>query len=903
MRKSDMLIVGALMSAAIGFWAAMNHPVTLPNVNGQLQGVSFQPVRDTSPIDGEPIPAADIEHDVRLLRGKVKTLRTYAASGGLERVPDIAARYGMKVSVGAWIGPDAKANRREVEAAIRLANRSSNVRSIIVGNEALLRGEVSVKELAGYMAEVRRRTKVPVSTAEPWHIWLKHPTELGQVADFIAIHVLPYWEGLSVDVAIDHVRRMHDAVKAQFPKKEVLLTEVGWPSDGRNRQDAVASRVNQARFVREFLALAQQQNWRYFVMEAFDQPWKIALEGGVGAYWGLYDADRHPKFHLTGPVVETPSWWIYALLSTVAALPAMLLFLARAQHVGTAGRALYAALIQGAALFLAWAVSVAAARYFTAQDTAVWAVLGIGLVLLIGLLLSEAYEFVEVLFARHRLRPFVPLQPRDDRAWPKVALHLPICNEPAAMVKLTLDSLARLDYPSLQVVVIDNNTKDPAVWRPVEAHVQALAARAAGTGKSFTFIHVDRCPGYKAGALNLALKATDADAAVIGVVDSDYEVTPDWLKATIPYFDDAQVGFVQAPQDHRDGRDSLFKAMINWEYAGFFNIGMVQRNERNAIIQHGTMTLIRRTALESTGRWAEWCITEDAELGLRLMEQGYESVYLNHCFGKGLTPDSYLGYKRQRYRWAYGAMMILKHHWRAMLPGSLAARGTALTAGQKFHFVAGWLPWIGDGLFLLLIGAALLWTVGALLFPFTFDYPSLMFVLPSLAFVAFKIVHGFAMYAARVPCGLRDRLGAMVAGLALTYAIGRATIAGLTTSSLPFHRTPKMEGKAAILKGLVAARDEAILGALLLAGAAAVLAVHGREGIEPRFWALALALQALPFLAAVGLSMASALQAVALPQLAGMRAGIARLLPARRPRAAGVAPVGAPAEVEAPKAA
>ena len=103
------------------------------------------------------------------------------------------------------------------------------------------------------------------------------------------------------------------------------------------------------------------------------------------------------------------------------------------------------------------------------------------------------------------------------------------------------------------------------------------------------------------------------------------------------------------------------------EYRGFFHIGMVERNERNAIIQHGTMTLVRRDALEEVGGWAEWCITEDAELGLRLFEAGYEAAYIPRSYGRGLMPDTFIAYKSQRYRWAYGAMQILKHHAGALL--------------------------------------------------------------------------------------------------------------------------------------------------------------------------------------------------------------------------------------------
>jgi cellulose synthase/poly-beta-1,6-N-acetylglucosamine synthase-like glycosyltransferase len=160
------------------------------------------------------------------------------------------------------------------------------------------------------------------------------------------------------------------------------------------------------------------------------------------------------------------------------------------------------------------------------------------------------------------------------------------------MVIKTLNALARLDYPNFEVLVVDNNTQDESVWKPLEEHCASLGTR-------FRFFHLPKWPGFKAGALNFALQQTAEEAEIIGVIDSDYIVTPDWLRATLPYFDKPEVAFVQAPQDYRDADENYFKRMCYWEYAGFFHIGMVQRNERNAIIQHGTMTLIRAVTLRN----------------------------------------------------------------------------------------------------------------------------------------------------------------------------------------------------------------------------------------------------------------------------------------------------------------
>ena len=179
--------------------------------------------------------------------------------------------------------------------------------------------------------------------------------------------------------------------------------------------------------------------------------------------------------------------------------------------------------------------------------------------------------------------------------------------------------MARLDYPNFECIVVINNTPDPALWRPVEEHCQTL-------GERFKFVREDKLLGFKAGALRLALAHTAPDAEIIGVLDADYVVQPDWLKDLVPLFADPKVGLVQAPQDHRDGDRSAMHHAMNGEYAGFFDIGMVQRNEANAIIVHGTMCLIRRAALIAAGGWSSDTICEDTDLGLTILELGWPRI-------------------------------------------------------------------------------------------------------------------------------------------------------------------------------------------------------------------------------------------------------------------------------------
>jgi cellulose synthase/poly-beta-1,6-N-acetylglucosamine synthase-like glycosyltransferase len=244
------------------------------------------------------------------------------------------------------------------------------------------------------------------------------------------------------------------------------------------------------------------------------------------------------------------------------------------------------------------------------------------LIPLIVIALARIEEIAAIAFGRkpQRLVASPPLAP--DAVAPKVSIHIPAHNEPPEMLKQTLDAIARLDYQNYECIVIVNNTPDPALWLPIEEHCRTL-------GERFKFVRADNIVGFKAGALRLALVHTAADADVIGILDADYVVQPDWLKDLVPLFRDPTVGLVQAPQDHRDGDRSVMHHAMNGEYAGFFDIGMVQRNEFNAIIAHGTMCLVRRGAIEAAGGWSSDTICEDTDLGLTLLELGWQTHYTN----------------------------------------------------------------------------------------------------------------------------------------------------------------------------------------------------------------------------------------------------------------------------------
>src|SRR5258706_3401413 len=531
-------------------------------------------------------------------------------------------------------------------------------------------------------------------------------------------------------------------------------------------------------------------------MEVFDQPWKAYLEGAVGSYWGVYDVNRHPKFAFTAPIVRVPEWHILAAVSVAVALLVLGLLYLNSDALRNRGRSFLAVVVYATATIAVWVIYDFTQQYMTVSSVIAGVLLLLGMLGVMLVLLAEAHEWAEAHWVSYRRRLGAPVFSHSERS-PKVSVHVPAYNEPAAMLIETLDALARLDYPDFEVLVIDNNTLEEAVWRPVEAHCAQLGAR-------FRFFHVAPLAGFKAGALNYALARTAPDAEIVAVIDADYVVETRWLRDLTPGFRDPNMAIVQAPQDYRDEHENAFKAMCYAEYRGFFHIGMITRNERNAIIQHGTMTLVRAHVLAALGGWAEWCICEDAELGLRIFEAGYQALYLPRSYGRGLMPDSFVDYKKQRFRWAYGAMQILRFHARALLrPGS-----STLTAGQRYHFVAGWLPWVADGLNLLFNLAAIGWSVAMMLRPTRIDPPLLMFSVLPLSLFTFKLVKLVHLYTHRVGVGLRQTPAAAIAGLALSHTIGRAVLKGLVTRSEPFFRTPKRAGRHALLLALAGAWEE-----------------------------------------------------------------------------------------------
>ncbi|WP_236994003.1 exo-beta-1,3-glucanase [Candidatus Methylomicrobium oryzae] len=281
--------------------------------DGKVNSVSFAPFReDHSPLTLVFPNSQEIDEDLRLLAGQSHTIRTYASSKGLTEVPAIARKYGLKMIQGAWIGGPtvAKENEEEIAALIKAANEYPDVITrVIVGNEVLLRGELEPEQLLSYIRRVKQAVKQPVSYADVWSFYMRYP-EIAKEVDFFTVHILPYWEDepLPVDKTAEHIVKNYQRIRDAYPGKPILIGESGWPSAGRQRGWAVPGVVNEAKFIRSLVQVANKNGFDINIVEAFNQPWKSKLEGVVGANWGLYSVDRKLVFPLTGKVVENPGW-------------------------------------------------------------------------------------------------------------------------------------------------------------------------------------------------------------------------------------------------------------------------------------------------------------------------------------------------------------------------------------------------------------------------------------------------------------------------------------------------------------------------------------------------------------------------------------------------------------------
>lgn len=801
--------------------------VTSPQIGDKIESLSYTPYKG---FEKAPKSDAEIEADMKIIASIARKVRTYAINDAkrvLENIKDTK----LKVDVGLWLSTDKVANESEIETLFELTKLYyPKIASIIVGNEVLLRADLTPEELMEYIDRVSKRTRIPVTTAEVQHVWLTNK-ELAKHVDFINVHILPYWEKIPIEKTLAFAKEKYDAIAAMYPKKPITIGEFGWPSSGYNNEKAEATLSNQIAAITGFLEMAKENHWSYNIVEAFDQPWKGVHEGSVGPYWGLFDINKQPKFHFVQQTILNPLWR-YQMAASVFFGILLTYFGLRNQRVNFAHSMTYGAAAQAMGFGIAMAATYPFVYY---MNFGMWVMWVMGIILMIPLVIITLAKINELFKCTLGIAParLAPLNLKSDHV-PFVSIHVPAYKEQPHVLIETLDALSKMKYTNYEVLVVINNTPEEYYWKPIEEHCQKL-------GEKFVFLNIT-CKGFKAGALNEALKYTNEKAEILAVIDADYVVSEDWLVDLVPLFDDPKVALVQAPQDHRDGNESLIKQAMNAEYAGFFDIGMVERNEENAIVAHGTMLMARLSAMHEVGDWTTYTIVEDSELGLRLFEAGYSAHYTNRRYGWGLLPDTVEAFRTQRHRWAYGAIQILKRHWRHFMPSS-----TSLTPYQKYHFVAGWFFWLSDAFGAMTAFLNIFWVPFIIFVGVTI--PTLPLTLPIVVAFLVNILHAFILYRTRVKMGIKETVLSAIASMSLQLVIFKAVYDGFVKDGLPFKRTEKGGNTKKVNKNPI--RHEMILAGLLTLSFFALYFTNFTRITEIYVFAFTLLIQSIPYYSAI----------------------------------------------------
>ena len=476
------------------------------------------------------------------------------------------------------------------------------------------------------------------------------------------------------------------------------------------------------------------------------------------------------------------------------------------KHYTYAGINFYLATCIGTLIGSAWGI-----EFFLSMDASAMTK-GLLLITVPPLLLAlpsgflRMLELYDVVCRDNWQRPRNPFPESWAMNEPFVSIHVPTYSEPPELVIETLDKLAAVDYRNYEVIVIDNNTKDPNLWLPVSAHCTKL-------GEKFRFMHVDNIEGAKGGALNYIHKYIDPRTTIIGVIDADYQVDKGFLKALVGHFNDPKVGFVQTPHDYRAWRDNLFLTMCYWEYKIFFHSVMISLNERGAGITVGTMCLVRKEALEKAGGWSEWCVTEDSELAIRIHDVGYSSIYVDKTYGRGLIPDSFEGYKKQRYRWTAGPVQEFRYYAKHFI--GLSQKESKFSFMQRiFHLNHGLGAFLNAfNIPLIFIGMALVTSM--ILHHEIIAVPFALWITATVTLLASPLLV-MVMYRATVNATFSEIIGQAVAAKALSHVVFYASLRTAITRSAAWNRTNKFKSTQSYMSALMSTKEELLIGLSLI---------------------------------------------------------------------------------------
>jgi exo-beta-1,3-glucanase (GH17 family) len=263
-------------------------------LNEGFHGISFSVYLENQ-APGTQISAEQIRTRMKIIQPYVKWVRSFSCVDGNELIPGIAHEYGLKTLVGAWLGMDLKKNESEIEGVIKVG-KSGHADIIAVGNEVLLRGDLSEDQIIESIERVKREVPgVPVGYVDAYYEFTLHP-RISDACDVILANCYPFWEGYPLEHSLLYLKDMyHRALRAGNGKK-VIISETGWPNLGSAERGAMPSYENAIKYFINAYHWASEEGIEIFYFSSFDETWKIAAEGDVGAYWGLWDKDGNLKY-------------------------------------------------------------------------------------------------------------------------------------------------------------------------------------------------------------------------------------------------------------------------------------------------------------------------------------------------------------------------------------------------------------------------------------------------------------------------------------------------------------------------------------------------------------------------------------------------------------------------------
>lgn len=517
-------------------------------------------------------------------------------------------------------------------------------------------------------------------------------------------------------------------------------------------------------------------------------------------------------------VVVGFSWW----LPTVSAILAAALLLPRLRwwRLHLLGSFLVVWMLLSTLISSAWAVHyVANVEVSSTTRALLAATCAMGIIALPSSTLMVLFE-LQVLLRDVWTRPNLAVAPRTFGGR-KISVHVPCTSEPPEMVMASLDALSRLRYDDFEVIVVDNNTDDPRLWHPVADHCEFL-------GERFRFYQVNALDGAKAGALNYALMRTAPDAELIALVDADYQMEPDFLNELVGHFDDPKIAFIQCRYDFRDWSRNRFMTGCYWEYVFAAPTTFRGANQFDIGFPMGTACILRRQALTEVGGWAEWSLTEDSELSIRLYAAGYSGFMFRAPYGNGLIPETFAEYKRQRFRWVYGPVQTFKRHWRTHLPGRRSAKN-ALSPFRKLLYLTQGFEILTALCFALAVPVQLAALATMVVKGERPPIPPQLWVAVALG-IGGRMLFRWCLWHYEVRASTRGTLFAALTIMALGWTRVVGALAGTFTKDAPWRRTSKFTEVSSWRRGVAATRGELIVGTTVTI-AAGIAFWFGQQGL------------------------------------------------------------------------